>query len=222
MSSSSRSDGAGEQPGSEAPRDVLSRRSFLKGAGGVAAVGVAVDTVQAELSQVAVEEATRVEGWTEVRLRVNGSAVPVRVQPRTTLLNALRNHAEPPLTGAKLVCDSGNCGACTVLVDGRPAYACMLLAADIAESEITTVEGLAPTGQLNQVQTSFCEHDATMCGFCTPGYVVSVSALLERNPNPSEDEVRSACAGNLCRCGTQPHVFAAALDAARKQRGEDR
>jgi aerobic-type carbon monoxide dehydrogenase small subunit (CoxS/CutS family) len=146
-------------------------------------------------------------------LRINGQAKPLQVEPRTTLLNALRNHAN--LTGAKLVCDRGSCGACTVMVEGKPVYSCMMLAVDAQGKAITTVEGLGTPEKMDPVQEAFVENDALMCGFCTPGLVMSVRALLNRNPNPTLEQVKEACCGNLCRCGTYPRVFDAALAAAR-------
>jgi len=134
---------------------------------------------------------------------------------KTTLLNALRNHLEPAVTGPKLVCDMGTCGACTVLLDGKPVYSCLVLAVDTAGKKITTVEGLGSPDKPNPVQTAFVEHDALMCGFCTPGFVTTISAYLKKNPNPSLAEVREACKGNFCRCGTYPKVFEAALAAAK-------
>jgi xanthine dehydrogenase YagT iron-sulfur-binding subunit len=190
----------------------VSRRSFLKGAGGLAAAGRLAQDALAQ-AQAGAAGTLRQEGELRVLLKVNGRDLPVQVEPRTTLLNALRNHAEPPLTGAKLVCDRGTCGACTVLSEEGPIYACMVLAADFEGRAIRTVEGLAEGGELSPVQDAFCRHDATMCGFCTPGFVMAVQACLERNPEAGEEEIRAACAGNLCRCGTQPQVFAAALDA---------
>ena len=187
----------------------FSRRSFLVGAGGAAAGSL----VGQGVAQAAQEQTTRTSGTVELELRVNGAARKVSVEPRTTLLNALRNHLEPAVTGPKLVCDAGTCGACTVLLDGRPVYACMLLALDAVGREVTTVEGLTPAGGLSVVQEAFVEKDASMCGFCTSGFVVSVHACLERNPAAGLEELQRACSGNLCRCGTYPHVFDAALTA---------
>jgi xanthine dehydrogenase YagT iron-sulfur-binding subunit len=195
-------------------REALSRRSFLKGAGGAAAGGlVGQGLAQAEPQQVA-----RASGTLEIELAVNGTARKLKVEPRTTLLNALRNHLEPAVTGPKLVCDAGTCGACTVLLDGRPVYACMLLALDAVGRQVTTVEGLTPAEGLSVVQEAFVEKDASMCGFCTSGFVVSVHACLERNPAAGLSEIQRACAGNLCRCGTYPHVFEAALAAGERLR----
>jgi len=196
------------------PVPPLSRRSFLKGAGGIAAGGT-LTAALAEARRAAAETAqvdgpARVVGLTEVELTVNRAARKVKVEPRTTLLSALRVRLDPPLTGSKEVCDRGACGACTVLVDDEPAYACMLLAADCVGKRVTTVEGLGTPEKLSPVQEAFWQKDAQMCGFCTPGFVVSVSACIRRNPVATEADVREACAGNLCRCGTYPHVWAAA------------
>lgn len=200
----------------------LSRRTFLKGAGGIAAGGALVgeaSSAEALATKAKTRAVTKVSGPVAIELAINGEKRKATVEPRTTLLNTLRVHCDPPLTGAKEVCDRGSCGACTVIVDGEPVYSCMQLAVDCVGKEITTVEGLGTPDDLSQVQRSFWEQDAQMCGFCTPGFVVSVSACLDRNPAADEAEVRHACSGNVCRCGTYPHVFAAALDAGRKIAG---
>lgn len=194
-----------------------SRRKFLKGVG-VAGAGAALADqlwVEAEAEEQTASLKT-VSGTTKISLDVNGVKRQVDVEPRTTLLNALRNHLEPAVTGPKLVCDMGTCGACTVLVDGKPAYSCLILAVDATNKKITTVEGLGSPEKPNAVQAAFVEHDALMCGFCTPGFVTTISAYLKKNPNPSLAEVREACKGNFCRCGTYPRVFEAALAAAKK------
>jgi len=193
-----------------------SRRKFLKGVG-IAGAGAALADklwVEAEAEQTA--SLKTVSGTTKISLDVNGQKRQVDVEPRTTLLNALRNHLEPAVTGPKLVCDMGTCGACTVLVNGKPAYSCLILAVDATNKQITTVEGLGSSDKPNAVQAAFVEHDALMCGFCTPGFVTTISAYLKKNPNPSLAEVREACKGNFCRCGTYPRVFEAALAAAKK------
>jgi xanthine dehydrogenase YagT iron-sulfur-binding subunit len=195
-----------------------SRRKFLKGVG-IAGAGAAIaDHLWQENAEAKEEQSTpaTVSGATKITLQVNGQARNVEVEPRTTLLNALRNHLEPAVTGPKLVCDVGTCGACTVLLDGKPAYSCLVLAVDATNKKITTVEGLGSPENPNAVQAAFVEHDALMCGFCTPGFVTTISAYLKKNANPSLDEVREACKGNFCRCGTYPRVFEAALAAARK------
>jgi xanthine dehydrogenase YagT iron-sulfur-binding subunit len=199
-------------------RQPLSRRTFLKGAGGLAAGGAIVDTVEAAARGA---EPVVVSGATEIELAINGAKRKVTVEPRTTLLSALRNHLQPALTGTKLVCDEGACGACTVILDGRTRYACMTLAMDAVGHELRTVEGLAADGALTPVQQAFWEEDAQMCGFCTPGFVMSVTACLELDPAADDASIRTACSGNLCRCGTYPHVFAAARKAGRRLRGEE-
>jgi len=192
----------------------LSRRKFLQGAGGVATGGVLAHGLfaagEAGSPNAEVEE---LSGEIQVSLDVNGETRDVKVEPRTTLLSALRDRFDPPLTGSKIVCDRGQCGACTVIVDGRPAYACMLLAADLRGRKIRTIEGLGSPGNLSPLQAAFWKHDASMCGFCTPGFVMAIQACLERRPGATLEEIREGCAGNTCRCGTQPQVFAAALEA---------
>jgi aerobic-type carbon monoxide dehydrogenase small subunit (CoxS/CutS family) len=147
-----------------------------------------------------------------VALNINGKDYKANVEPRATLLNTLRNQLD--LTGTKLVCDRGSCGACTVFLDGKPVCSCLTLALDVQGKKITTIEGLAKGDQLDPVQAAFIEKDALQCGFCTPGMIMSVRALLNRTPSPSLAQVKYAVAGNLCRCGTYPRVFEAALAAA--------
>jgi len=197
------------------------RRRFLKGVGVVGAGAALADHLLlktgTETAATAADASTSpVEGALNVVLDVNGQRRNVGVEPRTTLLSALRHNLDPPLTGPKLVCDMGTCGACTVLMDGKPVYSCLVLAVDAAGKRLTTVEGLGSPENLGGVQKAFVEHDGLMCGFCTPGFVTTVSAYLKKNPNPTLAEVREACKGNFCRCGTYPRVFEAALAAAKK------
>jgi aerobic-type carbon monoxide dehydrogenase small subunit (CoxS/CutS family) len=208
-------------PAAEDSRHDPSRRRFLKGVGlagaGAAIVDQLAQTVEAEGAAAEVGAGTRpVAGTLDLTLDVNGRKRPVSVEPRTTLLSALRTRLDPPLTGAKLVCDVGTCGACTVLLDGKTVYSCLVLAVDAVGRKVTTVEGLGTPEKMNAVQAAFVEQDALMCGFCTPGFVTTISAYLKRNPNPTMAEVREACKGNFCRCGTYPRVFEAALAAAKK------
>ncbi len=151
-----------------------------------------------------------------VALNVNGEAVTVRVPPRRTLLDTLRESLA--LTGTKRVCDEGTCGACTVLVEGRPVYACMTLAIACEGKPIETIEGLAKDGELHPVQRAFIDADAFQCGFCTPGQIMSIVALLRENAAPTEEDVRRAVAGNLCRCGAYPNIVAAGVSAGRRKR----
>lgn len=146
-----------------------------------------------------------------IRLRVNGRDVEVEAPDDARLLAVLRDRLH--LTGAKEGCNRGECGTCTVLLDGAPIYACLTLAAGCI-GEITTIEGLTPAGSLHPVQRAFVEHDAAQCGFCTPGQVLAAAALLERDPDPSDVRIREWMAGNLCRCGTYPRIVEAIHAAA--------
>lgn len=143
-----------------------------------------------------------------VLLRVNGSQREVHIEPRRTLLDTLRQDLY--LTGAKPGCNMGQCGACTVLLDGEAVYSCLLLAVECQDREITTIEGLEREGVLDPVQQAFIQHDALQCGFCTPGQIMALKALLARNPHPSDEEIERGMAGNLCRCGAYPKILAAA------------
>jgi aerobic-type carbon monoxide dehydrogenase small subunit (CoxS/CutS family) len=147
-----------------------------------------------------------------MRLIVNGAAHEVTAPAHETLLVTLRERLE--LTGTKLVCGRGECGACTVLLDGRAVYSCLTLTAACADKPITTIEGVGRAGALHPMQQAFIEHDALQCGFCTPGQVLAAIALLDNNPNPTEDDVRRGMSGNLCRCGTYPKIVRAVLSVA--------
>lgn len=155
-------------------------------------------------------------GAADVTFEVNGRTAVVHIPPHRTLLDALRE--DLGLLGAKKVCDEGTCGACTVIVDGRPVYSCMTLAVACAGRSVETVEGLSRDGELHAVQKAFIAHDAFQCGFCTPGQIMSVVALLRSSEAPTADDVKRAVAGNLCRCGAYPNIVAAALAAAKKVR----
>ncbi len=190
-----------------------SRRTFLKSLGTVAATAATaqVKSVAAELEKANAEKVVGPNA-VPVTLNVNGKTVKLLLEPRVTLLDALRNYSS--YTGPKEGCDRAACGACTVLLDDLPIYSCQKLALEAQGHEITTVEGLAKSGKLSPVQQAFFEKDALMCGYCTPGFLMSVTALLKWNPRPNADDVKHACAGNLCRCGTQPRIIQAALKAA--------
>ncbi len=190
-----------------------SRRTFLKSLGTVAATAATaqVKSVAAELEKVNAEKILGPDA-VAVTLNVNGEKLKLTLEPRVTLLDALRNYSS--LTGAKEGCDRASCGACTVLINDAPVYACQKLAIEAQGVEITTVEGLAKDGKLSKVQAAFVEKDALQCGYCTPGFVMSVTALLKKNFHPTAADVKHACAGNLCRCGAHPHIIKAALKAA--------
>ena len=197
-------------------RKGFSRRDFLRGAGVAVPTGLLVSEVgPAE----AAASAAPVLGPGKVpfSLRVNGKVQKVELEPRVTLLDALRNYLD--LTGAKKVCDRGTCGACTVMLDGAPVYACSLLAVEARGKAITTVEALSEGDQLHPVQAAFVNHDAQQCGFCTPGFVVACKAFLDKHPDPTREQVRQGLGGNLCRCGTYVGIEEAVLEAAKAQRG---
>jgi xanthine dehydrogenase YagT iron-sulfur-binding subunit len=146
-------------------------------------------------------------------LQINGNRHEVEVEPRVTLLEVLRNTLQ--LTGAKEVCDRATCGACTALVNGAPVYTCMKLAVEMQGQDIITVEGLGDQKNLTPIQQAFVNCDALMCGYCTPGFVMSLTALFRAKRNPTLEEIKKACSGNLCRCGTYSQIFKAAQNVAR-------
>ena len=193
----------------------ISRRSFLKSFGSSAAVAATaqVEAVAAELEKANADK-TLGPGPGPITLKINGQSRKLSVEPRVTLLDALRNRLD--LTGAKKVCDRGTCGACTVLVDGQPAYSCSMLAVEAEGREITTVEGLGTPEKMSEVQKQFVHHDGQQCGFCTPGFVVATTAFVRAHPNASLDDARKGLGGNLCRCGTYAGIMLAAVDAAKK------
>jgi xanthine dehydrogenase YagT iron-sulfur-binding subunit len=192
---------------SEKPTSRFSRRSFIKTAGAGAAIAGASAEAQEKKPEVLGPDAAT------ITLTVNGAPRKVTVEPRVTLLRALRNELD--ITGAKEVCDRGGCGACTVMMDGRIVNACMLMAWDAVGHEITTVESFGTPEKLSPIQAAFVECDGYQCGFCTPGMIVSCTALLKKNPHPTMDEVKAGLAGNLCRCGTYGRIFEAVDKAAK-------
>ena len=194
----------------------VSRRNFLKTAG-VGSLATAVTAVG--VSEAEAQTGVRVVGPGEVpvSLMVNGKRVDLRIEPRVTLLNAIRNRAD--MTGNKRVCDRGACGACTMIVDGRTVYSCSTLVIEVQGKQIRTVEGLANGNTLHPVQQAFCDTDGSMCGFCTPGFVMATVALLEKNRNPTVEEARRGLDGNICRCGTFVRIMEAAMKAKGVARG---
>jgi xanthine dehydrogenase YagT iron-sulfur-binding subunit len=196
----------------------FSRRNFLKSIGttAVGAAAVQAQAVAAELEKINNDKILG-PGEVPLTLQVNGQSRKLQVEPRVTLLDALRNRLD--LTGPKKVCDRGTCGACTVLVDGRPVYSCSLLALEAEGREITTIEGLGTPENLNEVQKAFVEHDGQQCGFCTPGFVTACTAFVRSHPNASLEDVRAGLGGNLCRCGTYAGIMLAAVDAAKNMKG---
>jgi aerobic-type carbon monoxide dehydrogenase small subunit (CoxS/CutS family) len=194
----------------------VSRRDFIKGMGS-GALGTAVlaplrgQTIATKKGRVPVYERKT------ITLTVNGKKIDLAVEANETLLDALRDRLD--LTGAKKVCDRGECGGCTVILDGKPVYACMTLAVRADGKTVRTVEGLAKNGKLHPVQEAFIEKDGYQCGFCTPGFIMTTSAFLEKNPAPSLDEIKQALSGNLCRCGNYAKIYGAVDSAARKLKG---
>ena len=193
----------------------FSRRSFLKtvGAGGVAA-GVLGPVPGADGQTVNAVG----PGAVTVSLNVNGKPLRLEIEPRVTLLDALRMRAD--LTGNKRGCDRGACGACTMIVDGKTVYACSTLAIEVQGKRIRTVDGLASAGgQLHPVQQAFCDKDALMCGFCTPGFIMASVGLLEKNPNATPEQIKKGLDGNICRCGTFNRIFEAVSSVKGVRRG---
>lgn len=191
----------------------FSRRGFIKTAGPTATAAMAgqIDAVADELEQSRKEKMVG-PAAAPIELRINGERHTLSVEPRVTLLEVLRTRLG--MTGAKEVCDRAQCGACTVLIDNEPVNACMMLAVAAQGREIRTIEGISPNGKLNSVQKEFVKYDALQCGFCTPGFVTSLTRLIEVAPNASDEQIGKACSGHLCRCGTYPHVLKAARAAA--------
>jgi xanthine dehydrogenase YagT iron-sulfur-binding subunit len=202
-------------PAAELPRNGITRRGFLKGAGITAAGTALLEGVHGfnAAAQTGTAGVTMLgPGAVPVTLKVNGKDQAIQIEPRTTLAEALR--IQMGLTGTKIVCDRGSCSGCTVWLDKMPVNSCTVLAVDAIGHKVTTIEGLSEDGKLSPLQVAFVKHDALQCGFCTPGMVMSCAALLEANPHLTEKDVRQAIAGNLCRCGTYPRIFAATLEAA--------
>jgi aerobic-type carbon monoxide dehydrogenase small subunit (CoxS/CutS family) len=199
----------------------ISRRNFLKGVGtGTVAATVAPSVLIGGEKAADAQMGDAIANAT-IQLNINGKSYQVEVEARTTLLTVLRDGIDTSgsnidLTGAKLICDRGECGGCTVMVDGKTIYACMMLAIDAQDKQITTVEGLADGDDLHPVQEAFIQHDAMMCGFCTPGFIVSSAALLNENSKPTLEEIKDGLSGNTCRCGTYPFIFDAIKTASRK------
>jgi xanthine dehydrogenase YagT iron-sulfur-binding subunit len=182
----------------------VSRRNFLKSTGvvGIAATVLTPPEIEAQSGPPAVGP-----GDVPVRLTVNGRQLDLMIEPRVTLLDALRMRAD--LTGNKRVCDRGTCGACTMLVDGRPVYSCSTLAIDVQGKQIRNIDGLASGATLHPVQQAFCDKDALMCGFCTPGFIMASVGLLEKHPNATPEQIKKGLDGNICRCGTFTRIFEA-------------
>ena len=201
----------------------FTRRKFLKGVGaGALATGAISGLAPGGRTQEGqADQGTQIvgPGLVEIELDVNGTVHTLRVEPRVTLVDALRNHLQ--ITGSKKVCDRGVCGACSVLLDGKAAYSCSILAVTAQGRKIETVEGLAKNGELSRLQQAFVRHDAVQCGFCTPGFVVAAEALLRSKKSLTEQDVLDGLGGNLCRCGTYKGVTKATLETAAEDAGKE-
>ena len=195
-------------------RSGLSRRGFLKGIGVTTAATGIVTAVKPLAEAAANDNGVKGPGAVPVTLKVNGQNKKLNVEPRVTLLDALRNRLD--VTGPKKVCDRATCGACTVLLDGKAVYSCTVLAIEAEGHEVTTVEGIGSPDKLSAVQKAFMEHDAQQCGFCTPGFVTAATAFVRDHPNATIEQVRAGLGGNLCRCGTYAGMLLAVSDAAKK------
>ena len=201
------------EKGDERDRKGITRRGFLQIVGAGAVASTAARKAGAKPSAAVAEPAE----MTKVKLLVNGRRHRLLVEPRWSLLFVLRERLG--LTGTKVGCERGECGACTVLISGQPRYACMTLAVEAEGKEITTLEGLMKGEELGPVQQAFLEHDAFQCGYCTPGQIMAVEGLLRSNPNPSLGEIRRGVSGNLCRCAAYEYIFNAARRAIELRRG---
>jgi len=199
----------------------LTRRTFIKSIG-ISSVGVATvkgEGMVGQLQKAGILEKDKIvgPGKIKVTLQVNGKILNAQVEPRTMLVKAIRDLLN--LTGTKIGCNRGACGACTVILDGKAVASCMTLALDAVGKPIETIEGLEKSKEkLHPLQDAFIEHDALQCGFCTSGMIMSAKHLLDKTKIPNSDQIKDAVSGNLCRCGTYPHVFKAVETAAKKMK----
>jgi xanthine dehydrogenase YagT iron-sulfur-binding subunit len=191
----------------------VSRRDFLK----ISGISAAVPLMAGSELVIADDKKVPVYGPGKFAMEftINRKKYKADLEPRVTLLDALRDHFQ--LTGAKRVCDRGECGACTVLVDDRAVYSCMVLAIEAQGAQITTVESLASGNELHPVQKAFVDNDASQCGFCTPGFVMACKAFLDKHPKPTAEDIRRGVSGNFCRCGTYEGIKQALAQLTRKE-----
>lgn len=193
----------------------LTRRNFLKGVGtgvvGTYAIAPGLETIS---NKIIDETHDDLEGKQLLNMKVNGKSIKTKVEPRTTLAELLRDKLN--LTGTKLVCNQGECGSCTVLLNGKAVYSCHLLALDADGKEVTTIEGLLSGEKLNPIQEAFIEHDGLQCGFCTPGQIMAAQGLLNKNPKPNKEQILNGMSGNICRCSSYPNIIKSVIAAAEK------
>jgi aerobic-type carbon monoxide dehydrogenase small subunit (CoxS/CutS family) len=193
----------------------ISRRKFLKNFGsGVVGTTVAIHSLQKiPHAQETLESPPHTDS-SPLTITVNGKNITTLVEPQTSLVDFLRDQLK--LTGTKIVCNHGECGSCTVLLDGEAIYACHMLALDAANKSVVTIEGLLEAEELHPVQKAFLEHDGYQCGFCTPGQIMAAHAILLQNPKPTREEIMSGMSGNLCRCAAYPKIIESVVAAAEK------
>jgi xanthine dehydrogenase YagT iron-sulfur-binding subunit len=201
-----------EDPEAQKPASGFSRRGFLQGVG---VSGGALTVLETEA--LAQTPAHVISGETPITLQINGKPYKTTVEPRMTLLDVMRNQLDH--TAAKRVCDRGTCGACTMIVDNKAVYSCTVLAIDAQGQQIQTLEGIAQGRNPHPIVNAFVENDAQQCGYCTPGFVVASKAFLDKNPNPTYEQVKEGLGGNLCRCGTYVGIRKAVLQAASQLKG---
>ena len=209
----SRSGEAGRSDSTNRSSPEFNRRDFLRGSG-AAMAATAMATAVAEQQVMAQQQAAKIVSAAPhpVKLNVNGVDLTLTVEPRVLLIDALRNDLN--LTGCKDVCDRSNCGACTVLIDGKPVYSCTRFVMDVEGQKIVTSESLLSATKTDDVINNFCKHDGMQCGFCTPGFVMAVRGFCNQNPKATVDDCRKGLGGNICRCGTYAGVLQAAFDTA--------
>ena len=183
-----------------------SRRKFLKDVGtGIVGAYAITPAIKPHAKNLSNDILDSIEGKVDLKFKVNNKSVAAKINSSKTLAEFLREDLE--LTGTKLVCNQGECGSCTVLVNGQPVYSCHMLALDAHNTEVLTIEGLLNGDELHPVQQSFIDHDGLQCGFCTPGQIISAYAIVKENPNATDEEIKKGMSGNLCRCGAYPKIF---------------
>ncbi len=183
-----------------------SRRKFLKDVGtGIVGAYAIAPSIKPHAKNLSNDILDSIEGKIDLKIKVNNKSITAKIQPSKTLAEFLREDLE--LTGTKMVCNQGECGSCTVLLNGKPVYSCHMLALDAHDTEVLTIEGLMDGDELNPLQQSFIDEDGLQCGFCTPGQIMSAYAIVKENPNASDAEIKNGMSGNLCRCGAYPKIF---------------
>ena len=194
----------------------ITRRKFLKDIGaGVVGTTVAMNSLKAGTKDPKSKELISPhQNKVPLTLQVNGQKITTLVEPQTSLADFLRDQLH--LTGTRIVCNHGECGACTVLLDDKAVYSCHMLALDAANRSVITIEGLLDGEELHPLQKAFVEHDGMQCGFCTPGQIMAAQALLLKNPHPNREEIMTGMSGNLCRCAAYPHIIESVLAASEK------